>query len=180
LKPFPHWILKDFFDKKQIEKLRKALLKQKFEKKDADLFSFYQTEEMKYTKDPVLKEFYRYFGSKEFVDRISKLTGTKLKSIDMSGFIYSSGDYLLPHDDRLDTRKIAYIINLSKEFTKKDGGTLDLFSTKGKHPDKIVKSYVPKFNSLVLFKVNKQSFHQVSEVLSNKKRLTLTGWFHVD
>ena len=177
-KPFLHFVLKDFFVKNKIEAVRKALLQHNFEQKNADLFSFQQTQEIKQTDDLILQEFYKFFGSGEFRDYVGRLTKTKLKSIDMSGFIYSSGDYLLPHDDRLETRKVAYVVNLSKDFTKKDGGALDLFTTKKNHPQKIAKSYTPAFNTLFLFKVTRKSFHQVNEVLSNKKRLTLTGWFH--
>ena len=43
---------------------------------------------------------------------------------------------------------------------------------------KIVKSIIPKFNSLNLFEVSNTSWHQVSEVLTDIQRLTLTGWYH--
>ena len=42
----------------------------------------------------------------------------------------------------------------------------------------IVKQVVPKFNSIVIFKVTPESWHQVSEILSDVQRFSLTGWYH--
>lgn len=177
-KPFPHHVLKSFFPASKLELVRKALLKQAFEFKEADLFRFHQTKDIKGSPNPVLKEFFKFFNSKEFCAYISKLTKTKVHSADMSGFIYSSTDYLLPHDDRLEGRKIAYIVNLSQGFTKKDGGALSFFNTKKNQPTNIAKSFIPEHNTLFLFKVSPKSFHRVDEVVSSKKRLTLAGWFY--
>jgi Rps23 Pro-64 3,4-dihydroxylase Tpa1-like proline 4-hydroxylase len=68
-------------------------------------------------------------------------------------------------------------VNLS-DFNEKDGGALGLFETENNHPTRVVQRYPPQFNSFVLFKVTPQSFHQVQEVLSDKQRCTITGWFH--
>lgn len=170
--PFPYLFLKDFFSEK-IKRVRSTLLKESFERKEKDLFSFYQTADISHSKNRILKEFYSFFASKDFLDFISQVTSQRLKSIDMSGFIYSEGDYLLPHDDRLEGRRIAYVVNLSEKFSNIDGGQLSFFSR-----NKIVKSFVPVFNSFVLFEVSKKSLHQVNEVLTIKQRLTLAGWFH--
>jgi len=171
-KPFPHLVLKDFFSK-DVEKVAAALVKERFQEQNSDLFQFEQTNDLKQSRNAVLKEFHSFFGSKEFIKFIGEITGRKLKTIDMSGFIYDDADYLLPHDDRLEGRKIAYIVNLSKGFTKSDGGALQLF--KG---TVVVKSIVPSFNTLTIFEVSKDSVHQVQEVVSNKKRVSLAGWFH--
>jgi Rps23 Pro-64 3,4-dihydroxylase Tpa1-like proline 4-hydroxylase len=171
-KPFPHLVLGNFFAKR-INSVAKALVKEKFYENNSDLFQFQQTDDCKNAKQPAVKEFYKFFSSKEFINLISKITNTKLKFIDMSGFIYDDSDYLLPHDDRLSGRKIAYVVNLSKDFTPSDGGALQFF--KG---NKIVKTIPPTFNTLTIFKVSPKSLHQVQEVMSNKKRLTFAGWFH--
>ncbi len=171
-KPFPHSVLKNVFSEK-IEDVCAALLKEKFYDVNTDLYQFRQTNDCRKAKQKAEKEFYKFFSSKEFIAFVSELTGMKLKSIDMSGFVYIDGDYLLPHDDRLSGRKIAYVVNLSKNFTDADGGALQLF--KGK---KIVKSIPPAFNMMTLFKVSPNSVHQVQEVMSKKKRISLAGWFH--
>ncbi|MDO8627008.1 MAG: 2OG-Fe(II) oxygenase family protein [Candidatus Diapherotrites archaeon] len=176
-KPFPHLVLKNFFSSKKIEKVLQSLLEQEFDEKNTDLFQFKQSKDFMGIQKGLLKEFRDFFSSEEFLEFISKITSTNLKKIDMSAFIYSDKDYLLPHDDQLEGRKIAYVINLSKNFSKKNGGALELFNSKNSRPLKIVKSYLPEFNSLVLFKVSKNSWHRVSEVIE-KDRISLTGWFH--
>jgi len=171
-KPFPYLVLQNFFSD-EIGKVREALLGEQFYEQNTDLFQFKQTDDCKNATQEKLKEFHAFFGSKEFLEFISKITGINVSSIDMSGFVYGDTDYLLPHDDRLEGRKIAYVVNLAKDFTEEDGGALQLF--KGSN---VVKSIVPTFNSLVLFEVSTKSLHQVQEVMSDKSRITLTGWFH--
>jgi Rps23 Pro-64 3,4-dihydroxylase Tpa1-like proline 4-hydroxylase len=177
-KPFPHMVLRDFFSPAKIRRVREELLNQSFEFRESDLFRFHQTTDISNLPSKVLQEFYDFFNSKEFTAYTSRITKTRVSRADMSGFIYSSTDHLLPHDDRLEGRKIAYIVNLSQGFTKKDGGALSFFTTKKGSPAKIVRSFIPTFNTLFLFKVTPKSFHQVDEVLAGKKRLTLAGWFY--
>jgi len=170
-KPFPHLILGNFF--KAIGPVARALPKEKFYEHNSDLYQFQQTDDCKNAKQPAVKAFYEFFSSKEFIKFISEITNTNLKFIDMSGFIYDDTDYLLPHDDRLAGRKIAYILNLTKGFTKADGGALQFFKK-----NKIVKSIPPTFNTFTIFKVSPKSLHQVQEIITKKKRLSFGGWFH--
>ena len=175
-KSFPYLIINNFLDKRFAIKLLNELKNENFEFKNSDLFEFYQTKDLENTNNTKLMAFYDMLNSKEFKNYLLKLTGVKaLAKIDCSGFIYKNTNYLLPHDDRLETRKLAYVYYLS-EFKKKDGGSLDLFNK-----EKVVKSIVPKFNSLVIFKVIKnKTYHQVSEVLTDKERLSIAGWFNSD
>ncbi len=177
-KPFSHLVLREFFSPARIKRVRDELLKQSFALKQADLFRFHQTADISGLSNETLREFYQFFNSKEFCAYISTITKTKVTRADMSGFIYSSTDHLLPHDDRLEGRRIAYVVNVSQGFTKKDGGSLSFFATKNGKPTKIVQSFMPKDNALFLFKVSPKSFHQVDEVLTSKKRITLAGWFY--
>src|SRR5574341_851474 len=172
-KPFPHLVLGNFFAGK-ISKVAKALLNEKFVEQNSDLFQFQQmTTDCSKATQPAVREFYKFFSSKEFIKLVSEITGIKLKFIDMSAFIYDDTDYLLPHDDRLSGRKIAYVVQVGDNFTKEDGGALQLFKNR-----KIVKSIPPRFNTLTIFKVSSTSWHQVQEVLSDKKRISFAGWFH--
>ena len=168
-KPFKHWIIEQFLSESECSHMIKHIIAQKFNRKDCDLFQFYQGEDLKKTKSAILKDFHKYFSSKDFIKEISQITNQRLTWIDMSPFIYDSTDYLLPHDDRLEGRKIAYILYLNNI---SDGGTLDFFENK-----KIVKRIKPKAGNLVLFEVSEKSLHQVSEVISGR-RITLAGWFH--
>ncbi len=177
-KPFPHMVLHEFFSPVRIKRVREELLKQSFAFKESDLFRFHQTADVSTLSNKTLQEFFQFFSSKEFCSYISTITKTKVNKADMSGFIYSSTDHLLPHDDRLEGRRIAYVVNLSQGFTRKDGGALSFFETKRNRPLRIVRSFTPAFNTLFLFKVSPKSFHQVDEVLTDKKRLSLAGWFY--
>lgn len=176
-KPFEHIILPDFFDKQKIHQLKHAILKLKYQKQESDLYSFKQTDDLKNSNDASIKEFYKFFST-ELTKFVADITGIQLSRIDMSAFIYDSCAYLLPHDDMLESRKIAYVLNLTENFTKKDGGELVLFATKNNKPTTPAKKIPPTFNTLVLFKVSHNSFHQVKEVLTDKKRLSIGGWFH--
>ena len=174
-KPFPHLIIKDFLKEDLANKLSKELKEEKFTKQESDLFSFSQSNDLEKTNNKTLKEFYNLLNSKEFKEYLEKITNIKAYlKIDCSGFIYTNTDYLLPHDDRLETRKVAYVLNLSKDFIKEDGGSLDFFEN-----NKIIKSITPKFNTFTIFKViENKTYHQVSEVLRDKERLSIAGWFN--
>lgn len=176
-KPYPHFVLKDFLNKNKISELRKAVLEEQFEKQDMDLFSFYNTKELKFSNKDILKEFAHLLSSKNFFNLVKKLTNEKnLENIDMHAHLYKQGDYLLFHDDVVEGRKIAYILYISEGFSAKDGGKLELYDVK--NPKKPLKSIIPNFNSFLCFKVSKKSLHAVEEVRSDKQRLTIGGWFY--
>ncbi len=190
-KPFSHIVLHDFFVKEKINALSSALKQIKYEEKYSDLFSFLQSADLKTIADPLIEEFVSFYTSEVFCNYVQKLCKDhSLVDADLSAFIYREGDYLLPHDDRLEKRKIAYVINLSTHFSKKDGGRLQFFNSKKEQineqrkgqrkvvPTKIVKSFIPTYNTLFLFRVSEKSFHQVEEVMSRKQRRSIGGWFH--
>src|SRR3989338_826530 len=127
-KPFPHIVLPHFFNQKKILKVRRAALQEKFERKEIDLFSFDQTGELAGSKDKAIRAFFEFFSSEEFLQLISGITGEKLRGkADMHAHLFKQGDYLLFHDDVVEGRKIAYIVNLSLGFKNSDGGKLQLF-----------------------------------------------------
>lgn len=169
-KPYPHLYLRNFFLEEKFAPVTKVLTQQHFERRRSDLFTFGQT----LLEDPVLKDFVAFYGSEAFRDYVSLITGVKeLQWIDATGFCYGDTDHLLPHDDRMPGRKVAYIVYFSKGFTAKDGGQLDLLKKHG-----VQKSLVPVYNSILLFPVSKHSLHQVREVIGKKKRYTIAGWFY--
>jgi Rps23 Pro-64 3,4-dihydroxylase Tpa1-like proline 4-hydroxylase len=175
-KPFPYLVLKNFLSHGFADRLLEEVNKEKFILKDSDLFNFYQTQDDLITsKNKIVKDFYNFINTKYFKDFLEDVTGIRAEGrADASAFIYKNTHYLLPHDDRLEKRKVAYILNLSKDFTKADGGSLDLLNGK-----KIAKSFIPTFNTLIIFEVKAgKTFHQVSEVLKNKDRISIAGWFN--
>lgn len=176
-KPYPHVVLHDFLNPAKLEKLRKTLLKELFERIDKDLFSFENTKDLATSKSNIIQEFYNFFSSTEFRKFVEQMTGEKLGSIsDMHGHLFKQGDYLLFHDDLVEQRKIAYVINLSKGFTSKDGGRFMMYNMK--KPQKPAIVVLPEFNTVVCFKVSTKTLHAVEEVLTNKKRLSIGGWFY--
>ena len=178
--PFEHLELYNFFNKTKIKELLNGLRNEEYEEKDADLFSLLQTQDLNHSQQPNIKEFTELINSAEFLQIINEITGIILKKgkTDCSSHIFRQYDYLLCHDDLVDSRKIAFVLNLSNKFTKNDGGALQLFCNKDGSPVKVAKSIVPIFNNFVIFKVSPISFHQVQEVYANKKRVTISGWFH--
>ena len=176
-KPYPHLVLHDFFNPAKLEQVRKTLLKEHFERIDRDLFSFENTKDLAASKSHVIQEFYHFFSSTEFRKFVEQMTGEKLGSIsDMHGHLFKQGDYLLFHDDLVEQRKIAYVVNLSNGFTSKDGGKFMMHDIK--KPRKPAVVVLPKFNTFVCFKVSTKSLHAVEEVLTDKKRLSIGGWFY--
>jgi Rps23 Pro-64 3,4-dihydroxylase Tpa1-like proline 4-hydroxylase len=178
--PFPHLLIKDFLQPKQVPFLLNALQKQEFEKKESDLFSFSQTKDLSKSTAFVLSSLHTMFTSSYFFKWLQEISSIpKLKAqVDLHGTCFSPTEHLLPHDDLLDDRKLAYILYLSS-LSKKEGGALEFFSVStDNQPIKVVASYPPIENSFMIFFVSRKSFHQVTEIVADKKRFALGGWFH--
>lgn len=79
------------------------------------------------------------------------------------------------HDDDIgnDTalsRRIAFILYLTDEWTDKDGGNLQLYEKDELNfPKLITHSILPELNSFAFFEVTPFSYHRVQEVLSQSK-----------
>lgn len=77
---------------------------------------------------------------------------------------------------------------MSPDWNEEDGGHLCLFNSdpEKNHPIEIVKRILPQENLFSLFRVQNNSWHSVSEVLTPyeleehkmKYRLSINGWFH--
>ena len=176
-KPFPNAGIKNFL--KGHKPLLAAIESEQFYKKDSDLFSFSQTNNLFYSKNSIIQSAVKLFSSQTFSSLISAISGIKLKpgALDVFGSLYEKTGYLLCHDDRVEDRKIAFILYLNA-LAEKDGGALALYLNKGSHPYKKIVSYLPVENSLFIFQVSRISWHEVEEVLSNKKRYAIGGWLH--
>ncbi|XP_075017320.1 prolyl 3-hydroxylase OGFOD1 [Calonectris borealis] len=179
--PFRHGVIPGFLAGPAFaEALRDELLGLGFRGRRNDLLSLRQSEELGGRPEPHVAAL-RHALCEEFRAWLSAVTQIELEpTIDISCAKYEYTDVLLCHDDELEGRRIAFILYLVPPWEKSDGGTLDLYST-DEHfqPQKIVKSLVPSWNTLVFFEVSPVSFHQVSEVLSEEKcRLSVSGWFH--
>lgn len=178
--PFPHLELQNFLREEKARELEDALVKQDFERKESDLFCLYQTPDLLSVEDKTIGSFTDWIASARFRTWMEEITGIALSgTVDAMGALYTDTDYLLCHDDLLEGRKIAYILQLSEGFTEESGGALALLDadTEGR-PGKIARRIVPKWNALCFFEVSERSHHMVEEVLEDIHRLTIGGWLH--
>lgn len=162
---------------------------------------------------------------------VEKIIGRSLDAnvLDYSAQCYGRHQYLLAHDDRLDSRRVAFVLYLVPRNWERqvDGGQLDFFPTDwrgapivmaatevggemkveklrcdGGKTERVKEAddddtqarehhqehdaeftcqrYVPARNSLAFFEVTMCSHHQVAEVLRDRSRLSISGWFHDD
>ncbi len=178
--PFEHVIIHPFLKEEKLKKLQEDIEKLDFYLEDHDLYQFLRTVDFKNIQSKSIQEFRKFIFSDQFVEFISEITSTPLDKVKgtLHSLLLKSTHYLLPHDDKIEKRKIAFILYLCEDFNQKDGGTLDLFSTQDSKPTQVEKSYLPKKNQFIMFKVSSISFHQISEVESSKQRLSISGWFY--
>ncbi|MFT4326613.1 MAG: 2OG-Fe(II) oxygenase family protein [Candidatus Woesearchaeota archaeon] len=178
-KPYPYIAIPDFFDEKELEAITEAFLEETFYEKSSDLFQFKQTQDFKSVTQEKLVAFRDFLYSKAFIDYMKKLSGLDLSysKADIFCSLYEDTDYLLCHDDQIDTRKIAYLIYLT-DLEEKDGGALEIYESKEGKPTHCVEKIYPKRNTIVFFEVSERSFHAVEEVMGDAQRIAITGWWH--
>ena len=130
-------------------------------------------------KTPSFLEFTlrKYMASKEFIDYINSITDlniTTLNTLFMSR--YKGGHFLSPHSDK-GNGKIAFVISLTKKWKPEYGGILHFMND---DKTKIIESYVPEFNTFMLFEVPEEGIpHYVSHIVPyiKEERYSITGWF---
>ncbi|KAL3103407.1 hypothetical protein niasHS_002593 [Heterodera schachtii] len=183
--PFPHFAFAEFLaDSAVLSGIRRELQSAAWMPKNNDLYSLSQTVDLAdfhAEHYPILSAF-RDFMLEDVRKWLMRVTGVSLDDrLALTGSRYSSGDCLLPHDDKLEGRAFAFVLYLTPGWEESDGGQLCLFDSDPakNYPGKIVKRIQPRENTFSLFPVQHNSWHSVSEVLSEQKqRLSLNGWFH--
>lgn len=168
-----------------IPKLVAEMETMEWNRKQMDLYEFYQSTDLANVTTPNLAQFYKFLNG-DVRSWMEQLTAMKFKKISASCSMYNCGDFLLTHDDLLSDRLIAFVYYLSPwngkdAWTESMGGALDLFGTDKDGQPKFPpsKKVLPANNQFVFFKVEKKSYHQVAEVLTKEyPRLTINGWFH--
>ena len=184
-KPYEHISISNFLKEEKAKELEEALFSLNYEEFNTDLYHFFKSKDFKSIEElnPTLQEFYTLVFSKEMIELFQTLTSTSInfnKQGDLHSILLQQTHYLLCHDDQVDERSIAFIFNLSRDFTQQDGGALELFDhNDSQEPTICSKVIVPSFNQLNVFKVSPVSFHQISEVESaHKNRLSISGWYY--
>jgi len=177
--PFTTCKINNVLESGFLQLLRDEVCDMDFVEKNNDLYKFHQSGELNECELPHVRSL-RTMLIKTLKPIISKMVGAELDDrLALFCGRYGRTDYLLCHDDELEGRRIAFILYLVPAWKEEDGGNLELFETdKNGNPGCVSRRLVPSDNSLVFFEVSPVSFHQVSEVLADKTRLSLGGWFH--
>lgn len=162
------------------EKIQEAknLANQVF-KDDQFSYAFYRTYNNHFPECDCLEcDFRKKAKSQKFIDVLNKITGLNLvKNNELFVSRYGANCFLSVHNDNGNGR-IAFIINLTKDWKPQYGGNFHLLSTDRTN---IRKAVTPTFNSLTVFKVPEETGipHYLSHVVStiDKYRYAITGWF---
>jgi len=177
--PYPHIIVKNFLDDSTLDLVIDALAGLEYNFKESDLFSYWASVELTDIDHPAINILRDDLGDELWRNKVAEAFSSKpLSSIDMAAYVYGLGDFLLPHDDQVEERIIAYSLHLTPEITEEMGGALQIFDVDENNKSKLVDSIIPEYNSLIMFEVSKHSWHQVGEILQDIQRLTVTGWYH--
>jgi SM-20-related protein len=117
------------------------------------------------------------FHDERVLDFIRDLTNDPaIARVRIQATRYLPAHFLRRHDDTGygdQNRRFAFVINLSRHWEADWGGLLHFVDA----ADRVVDVYVPRFNSLSLFKV--PQMHYVSQVApwAEEPRYAFTGWF---
>lgn len=205
--PYPYGQIHNLFNEDFLTAVRDEIKSQtKVNFKESDLFRVYQsidlanlvegskqaTEEL-----PHVMQLRNLLYSQEWRSMVETWSGlqpgTLISQIDCACNCHAPGCHLLCHDDVIGTRKISYIIYLTENTPDewniiRDGGALELYGpqldTRADKGDTEsipipVARAAPTFNSMAFFVVEPgKSFHAVQEVIGDRPRLSLQGWYH--
>jgi Rps23 Pro-64 3,4-dihydroxylase Tpa1-like proline 4-hydroxylase len=128
-------------------------------------------------EDHVLRRLVDVFYHEPILDFIRRLTGdTRIARVRIQATRYLPGHFLKCHDDTgydEQQRRYAFVFNFARRWQADWGGLLHFLDGDGR----VVDSFVPRYNSLSLFKV--PQLHCVSQVAAwaEEARYGLTGWF---
>ena len=178
-RPFKHVVVKNFLDPPTLDLVIDALAGLEYDFKESDLFSYWASIDLTDINHPAINILRDDLGGEIWRKKVAEsFKVKKLSNIDMAAYVYGLGDFLLPHDDQVEGRIIAYSLHLTPEITEKMGGALNIFKVNDAGKSNLVDSIIPEYNSLIMFEVSDSSWHQVSEIMQDIQRLTVTGWYH--
>ncbi|HET8817946.1 MAG TPA: 2OG-Fe(II) oxygenase family protein [Xanthomonadaceae bacterium] len=140
---------------------------------------YLMVEALKAGRDPglVLHSVLAFFNGPQFLEFIRWFgNDPSINMVGAQATRYRHGEFLRQHDDRHEDegRRYAYVLNLSREWEADWGGLLQFVDARGN----VIDTFVPRFNSLSLFKV--PAGHIVTTVApwAKEPRLAITGWWH--
>lgn len=159
------------FIQRGIESANRARLRSEFS------YVFYRADPHHNNCSCPLCEGIRFIESKPVLDKINEITGENVTStISVFWSKYQKECFLTTHTDT-GRGKIAFVLNLTKNWDISWGGSLQFLEWNFRTVTKVIP---PTFNSLSIFNVEGQGVpHSVSYIPPNvtEKRLAITGWF---
>lgn len=179
-RPFPHVVLDGVVWPERLAELREA-----FVEEPATLIhdEIYEVSASAPTLvHPVLRAFRDELGGERARRAVSTITGKRAGRIEMRGYAFEEGHYLLPHSDHRDDvgRLVAYAYYLDPPGPL-EGGELELYDCAFEGAEIVSTApaarIAPAPNRLVIFDVGDASLHEVREV-TRGVRFSLSGWFY--
>lgn len=163
-KPFKYVVIDNFLSEKEFEEVERIYKAQQYKEKATDLFRFLQSCEI----NDKLENFLKKLNKDVFSH-----TDLKLSDMYYTCFAnyYRKGDFLLCHDDCIDFREYAFTFYLDDFETGKLALYEDDCLTMAKNVD-------VKKNRIVVFKVDRTSFHEVQKCMEDGGRRAITGWIN--
>lgn len=183
-KPYPHLVVKNFFDKKflsnvlkEFPNLSKINTSNNYHNKNEIKFANNRRENFKKNT----KILFDYLNSKNFLDFLQNVTSIKekilpdphlsgggLHEIKRGGVLKIHTDFSKHPFKNLD-RRINVLIYLNKNWKKNYGGNLELWN---KSMDKCIKKIAPNFNTMVIFSTNDFTNHGHPNPLKCPKKMS--------
>ncbi len=116
-----------------------------------------------------------FLGSEYFLPFAREVVGiSQINSINAQATRYTGGNFLTKHDDSHEApgRRCAYVMGFTRDWKPEWGGTLVVMNKEGEPID----SYIPRFNSLVIFKVPVEHCVTFVAPFAQQARHSVTGW----
>ena len=135
--------------------------------------------------DPILKQFTFAIHSKKIIKLIEEITQMKQLEADESMYAaglssMAKGNFLNPHLDnshdlkRKKYRSLNLLYYCSKDWKVEYGGNLELWHN---GPKKTQETLVSSQNRLIVMKTDKNSWHSVSKVVSDRPRNCISNYY---
>lgn len=125
--------------------------------------------------DPVLKAALDTVRSEDFLNLARTITGhEEISYVDAQATCFRPSHFLTAHDDDVPgkNRVAAYVLNLTPGWRADFGGQLQFLAEDGD----VEEAYVPRFNTLSLFRVPADHAVSVVAPFAPGARYAITGW----
>ncbi|MDN3922059.1 2OG-Fe(II) oxygenase [Roseateles violae] len=123
----------------------------------------------------LLARLMRWMADDAFLSVMRRLSGDEaINRVYAQATMYTRGNFLSAHDDHVDAedRRLAYVINLTRQWRPDWGGLLHFSAPDGAVTD----TFYPHFNSLSLFTVPQTHFVSYVPPFAQGERNAITGW----